>query len=157
MEREAGDITKLAVALVFMSALVALIIVMAFTGRKIAYNYIDQAGQIQVDLQNGEIDYIKENDIEVPAASVLALVKANDDMIDELYLDYKDLFGTAMHGRLYDNAGDRTEVYNTFENNIKSKVRLYVVWDSDTSGYDFYIHDLACTSDNMQHSGECPH
>ena len=107
MENETSSMIRLAVALITMSALLSLIIVMAFTGRKVAYNYLDTAGQIQLDLEEGELNYLRENEIEMPSASVLALVKQNDDLINEVYLNYNNLYGTAIHGRLYDDNGKR--------------------------------------------------
>lgn len=154
MENETSSMIRLAVALITMSALLSLIIVMAFTGRKVAYNYLDTAGQIQLDLEEGELNYLKENEIEMPSASVLALVKQNDDLINEVYLNYNNLYGTAIHGRLYDDNGKRTNVYNTFEQNIRSKVKIYLTQSEDLTGYDLYIHDIACDKDVL-HVGKC--
>lgn len=155
MDREIGDILDVAISMVTLAALTLMVMVMLFTGRQIAYNYLDSTTDIQVELQDGDLNYLKDNDVEMPAASVLALVKANDNYINELYLDYKNLYGQVNHGRIYDEAGKRTEIYSLFEQNVRSKVKLYITWNSSDSGYDFYIHDIACKNSNLMHTDAC--
>lgn len=147
MDREIGDVLDVAISMVTLAALTLAVLVMLFTGRQMAYNYLDSTTDLQVEIQDGELNYLKDNAMEMPSASVLALVKSNDNYINEVYLDYKNLYGQNIHGRLYDDAGKRTDVYSLFEKNVRAKVKLYITWNASMSGYDFYIHDIACTKD----------
>lgn len=155
MDREISSIFNLGIGLITLSAVLFLVIAVAITGRHIGYNYLSVAEEMEVDLRNGDLNYLKENDIEMPAAAVLALVKANDDGINKLYLNYTGLYGKVSNDRLYDLNGKKTDTYRLFESHVSSKVRLYIEYNDSENGYDFYIHDIGCIKDVLDESHAC--
>lgn len=163
MDREISEVLHIMVAMVTMSVVVALAFGAAVIGKKMGYEYLSVAEELNVDLQEGDLSYLRENEVEVPAATVLALFKTNDDNINKVYLNYARLYekqlasGDAVNDTLYDINGRKTELYKIFEKNVRSKVRLYIVWNEHDNGYDFFIHDLGCLSDDLTHKEVCPH
>lgn len=156
MDREISEVTWLGIALTALCVVISIVMLNAYTGRHMAYDYLDEVQAIAVDLEEGELAQLNESIQEMPAASVLSLVRMNDSSINNLYLNYVDLYGQAVAGRLYSEAGIKTDVYRLFEENVRSKVKLYIEYNDSDSGYDFYIHDIGCTSDDFHHKGACP-
>lgn len=163
MDREISDVIHITLAMVTMSVIIALVFSAVITGKKLGYDYLNVVEEINVDLQTGDLEHLKENEVEVPSATVLALFKTNGDSINRVYLNYARLYekqladGNAINDSLYDLSGKKTELYKIFEKNVKSKVRLYIVWNEEANGYDFYIHDLGCLEEDMTHKGVCPY
>lgn len=163
MDREISETLHIMLAMVTMSVIVSLVFGAATIGKRIGYNYLNVAEEMNVDLQTGDLSYLRDNDVEVPSATVLALFKTNDDNINRIYLNYARLYekqladGSAVNDTLYDLNGRKTDLYKLFEKNVKSKVRLYIEWNEIENGYDFYIHDLGCLEDDMTHKGVCPY
>lgn len=156
VDREISEVTWLGVTLTALCVVISIVMLNAYTGRHMAYDYMDEVHAIAVDLEEGELNQLNESIQEMPAASVLALVRMNDNGINKLYLNYEDLYGQVAADRLYSETGAKTDVYRLFENNIRSKVKLYLEYNESVGGYDFYIHDIGCTSDDYRHAGVCP-
>jgi hypothetical protein len=157
MDRELSQIIHIGVAMVMIAAVLSLVVPTLWLGRHLGYNYLSYTENLNASLTDGELEYLKDKELEMPSAGVFEILKANEDYANALYLDYSGLYGSASQGRLYDaNSGAKTDTYKLFEKHISSKIKLYTVWNSSDSGYDFYIHDIACTSTNLMHTGACP-
>lgn len=157
MEREVSDIVNLGVTLITLAVVLSFVLVTVITGKHMAYNYLDKASVIKEDMESGDLKYLQTNETEMPTASLLAIVSSNEDYINQLYLDYADLYGATYHDRLYKDEGGKTNTYLVFSRNIKSKVKIYVEYNKDGNGYDIYVHDVNCSNPDLKHVGACTH
>lgn len=167
MEHEVGDLLKLGIAMITISTVIFLVIGSVIYGRQIGYQYLDKGEELHLELENGDLNYLSDQLVEVPTATVLALFKANDGYVNAVYLNYKNLLGSDYSDayssgadenkhRLYDiETGKKTDLYKAFEKHVSAKCKLYIEYNQNAGGYDFYIHDLRCRNSSPNHKGVC--
>lgn len=158
MEREISDVVHMGIAMACIAAVLTLVVPNLWLGRQLASRYLSYTENINANLTDGELEYLKDRSIEIPAAGVFELVKANESYVNKMYLTYDGLYGTVnatSNGDIIDPTTSRkTDVYKKFEKNMNGKVKLYVVWNSAENGYDFHVHALRCSGD-LTHLDNC--
>lgn len=144
MEREVSQIMELAAGLAALAALLALVLGGVFIGKKIGYDFLNRAEEVQIELQEGSLRDLNYCSVEMPTASLVAILKSNETSISYIYDDNSDLEGTTQN-----------EVYKNLKNNITGRVRVYVEYDKTEGLYKMWIHNIGCLDPYKHDIGGC--
>ena len=129
MKQETTDLLKFGAFMTVLAVLLVYVIQSVLLGKQLNSQAITNLAQIHVDSENGSLKDIKEEDIILPAATVLALLEYNYKVIDTVTC------------YVCDNNGVVTSVGEPLcvTSHLKGNVRIYVTYDAGKGLYNVTI------------------
>lgn len=144
MEREISSVMELAAGLAALAALFTLIVGTLFLGKKLGYDFLNRAENVEIELQEGSLRDLNYCSIEMPTASLVAILKSNTDMICYIHDDVNDLEGDT-----------ESEVYKNLNNHVTGRVRVYVELNKESERYELWVHNIGCLDPYKHALGGC--
>lgn len=144
MDREISSVMELAAGLAALAALLALVLSGVFIGKKLGYDFLNRAEQVEIELQEGSLRDLNYCSVEMPMASLIAILKSNETVISYIYDDVNDSEGDM-----------KSDTYKNLKNNITGRVRVYVEYGKIEAGYKIWVHDISCIDPYKHDIGGC--
>lgn len=130
MKQETIDLLKFGAFMTMLAVLLVYVSQSVLLGKQLNSQAISNLAQIHVDSENGSLKDIKEKDIILPAATVLALLEYNYKVIDTVIC------------YVCDNNGVVTSANESLcvTSHLKGYVRIYVTYDPGNGLYNVKIN-----------------
>lgn len=144
MDREVSSVMELGYGLALLAALLSIVLSGVFIGKKLGYDFLNKAEVVQQEMQDGALRDINCTSIEMPTASLIAMLKLNEP---SLYL---------IHDSVNNGEGDiASDAYKYLMNHISGRVRVYVEFNKEYAGYEVWIHEIECLDAYKHDLGGC--
>ncbi|WP_066714740.1 hypothetical protein [Clostridium sp. Marseille-P299] len=133
MKEETIDILKFGAFMAVLSVLIVYVVQSVLLGKQIQSKAIDNLNEIQINTERGSLKELNDQEIIVPAATVLALLEYN----------YKSIGSVLCF--ICDSDGEIKTVNESFciTRHLKGNVRIYVKYDTSNSLYDLTIRSVS--------------
>lgn len=131
MEQETVDLLKFGAFMTVLAVLLVYVIQSVLLGKQVNSQAVTKLTEIHVDTEDGRLKDLKDEEIRLPSATVLALLEYNYKVIDSVTCYVCNIAGSAM---------SESESF-CLKNHLKGNVSLFVRYDSGMGLYNIIIKE----------------
>lgn len=133
MKEETIDILKFGASMAVLAVLIVYVVQSVLLGKQISNKAINNLNAIQIGSERGSLKELNDQEIIIPAATVLALLEYNYDSIGSV---------TCF---ICDSNGAVQTVNESFciTKHLKGNVRIYIKYDASNSIYNITVNPVS--------------